>query len=86
MITNSFKHAFKSVDKAIIKIDLKDNGSNYELNYHDNGGLLNEKVFLTKRNSKGLDLIETFSMQLDGIIKVVKEEEWVGYQLSFPKA
>jgi len=71
LTTNSFKHAFKEKENAIIKITLfKLSDEKFHLIYKDNGiGLpLNYKEISTQ--SLGLELIEMLVLQLNGTIDI----------------
>ncbi len=71
LITNSFKYAFVSMEKGIIKIDLnKDSNDQVRFIYHDNGVGLAVDFRERAQNSLGLELIEMLSQQLNGTFKI----------------
>lgn len=86
MITNSLKHAFKASMGGSIKIKLEENEKSYVLIYYDNGGIFTQDLFRNKSNSKGLDLLATFALQLRGELKFSSDGNWVGYRLDFPRS
>lgn len=68
LITNSVKHAFHDIDDPQINITInKIDEKWFTLNYADNGVWKDKKA---KSNSIGLDLIETFTEQLDGTVQL----------------
>lgn len=63
LLTNSFKHAFTEIKHPEIAIEIKTSGPNQlSITYQDNG---NWKTAIRK-NSLGLELIDSFCEQLDG--------------------
>ncbi len=82
LVTNSIKHAFKTKNNAIIRIQFYQNSINQiSMVYSDNGLWLKET-----RNNKGfgLELIETLTEQLDGEYKRIINENGTtfNFQLS----
>ena len=74
LVINSIKYAFpKNFDKPAISIDLSMKGDRYHLIYKNNGVGLNPEL---KKDSFGMELIETIIEQLDGAIEVRKETNW----------
>lgn len=72
LITNSLKHAFLDVDEGRISIEIKlDEEDCFSLDYFDSGKW-KAKV---KPTSFGLELIETFTEQLDGSLIRVSDDK-----------
>lgn len=70
MLSNSFKHAFTNVIEGKIWISFKINSEKkYELIVGDNGKGLNSVEF-ENPSSLGLELIKTFTEQLNGLIEL----------------
>lgn len=66
LVSNSLEHAFKDLSKGLITIDAQQNENNTTtVHYSDNGGWKNS----TKEYSFGIELIETFTEQLEGTCK-----------------
>jgi len=70
LLSNSFKHAFNKNSKGIIRISLVKSGSDFILNYSDNGKGLQEKLNLTKAKTLGMRLIKALTKQLSGKIQI----------------
>lgn len=78
LLTNSVKHAFENVDDPKIQVKIqKLDDKKFTLNYSDNGVWKSKKV---KSNSIGLDLIETFTEQLDGTVERITENGRTEYR------
>lgn len=78
LISNSLKHGFQTVKKGVITVDIKIFDKNYFIiKYQDNGKWLNPG----SDSSFGIELINTFTEQLDG--EVSMESTIVGTSYSF---
>jgi len=76
LISNSLKHAFKSVVKGKIEITItKFDASFFLIKYSDNGVWIKDM----KGTSFGLELISTFSEQLDGTVSRNSNEKGTVY-------
>ena len=64
LITNSLKHGIKEISNGEINIEVKSNATTTEFYYSDNGAWLPPK----KEGTFGLELLETLTSQLDGIV------------------
>lgn len=72
LITNSLKHAFIGVEEGSISIEIKLSDNNYfTLDYFDSGKWKPK----SKPSSFGLELIDTFTEQLEGTLERVSDEE-----------
>lgn len=73
LITNSFKHAAKSVDHIELNIIIKvlDESNKYCLTYMDNGQWINNPSI---DESTGLSLINALAEQLDGGLEIIENE------------
>lgn len=85
LITNSFKHAFKSTDTPMIRISLERTDGMYHLRYYDNGPGLPEGVFSKDTGSLGLYLVRRLSKQLKGTA-IYKYDEGCIFTIIFPDA
>lgn len=76
LISNSLKHAFKDVDEGEIRVSIKVfDWENFTIRYSDNGNWVNK----TEESSFGLELINTFTEQLDGEISRRSNEKGTVY-------
>lgn len=67
LVTNSFKHAFANVEKAMINISLVDfEAGSYQLDIADNGS--GHKTVVSDNESFGMKLVHTLVEQLKGTI------------------
>lgn len=74
LVINTIKYAFpKNFDKSAISIDLSGDEERYCLIYKDNGVGMNPEL---KKDSFGMELIETIIEQLDGAIEITNETNW----------
>jgi len=77
LITNSLKHAFIGIDEGNISIEIKlDTADCFTLDYFDSGKW-KAKV---KPTSFGLELVETFTEQLDGTLKRISDDKGTLFQ------
>ncbi len=80
LVSNSIEHAFVSKKEGQIKIDAIQNGDgSVIIDYRDNG----EWIEPSKKTSFGLELIETFTEQLDGTVERFSDKG-THYRFSFP--
>ncbi len=77
LMTNSVKHAFKNIEKGIIKICLQKvkNDNKLQLTYFNDGNPFPENININNPNLKtyGLRLISILTSQLDGTIDLKRE-------------
>jgi len=74
LVINSIKYAFpKTFAKAAISIELRREPDGYCLMYKDNGVGINPEL---KKDSFGMELIDTIIEQLDGVIEITSEPHW----------
>lgn len=67
LVSNSLKYAFPKVDDAIIKIEIKQNGSEFNFNYSDNGIWKEPEE---DRTSFGSELIVILAEQMNGTVSM----------------
>lgn len=83
LITNSYKHAFKSKNKGNIRLKLRKEQGLITFKYIDDGDGYNS-LNKEKANSIGLNLIETFARQLRANINTVSGQgKGMEFNLSF---
>jgi two-component sensor histidine kinase len=76
LITNSLKHAFNNQEKGEIKINIEIlNDNRFSVDYYDSGEWRDSE----KSSSFGLELIDTFTEQLDGKKKRVVDDAGTHY-------
>lgn len=74
LVINSIKYAFpKKFDKPAISIELSGAENKYCLTYKDNGVGMNPEL---RKDSFGMELIETIIEQLEGKIEISKSQNW----------
>lgn len=74
LVINTIKYAFpKHFDRPAISIQLTGEPERYYLIYKDNGVGINPEL---KKDSFGMELIETIIEQLDGEIEITQEANW----------
>ena len=74
LVINTIKYAFpKHFDKSAISIELSKPSERYCLVYKDNGVGINPEL---KKDSFGMELIETIIEQLEGTIEITNETNW----------
>jgi two-component sensor histidine kinase len=83
LITNSFKYAFTNRDKGVIHISLKKDGKFFELMYTDDGIGMENNILNTKKDSFGIDLINSISEQIDGQIEQINATQKSGFKIKF---
>ncbi|MCD4817143.1 MAG: tetratricopeptide repeat protein [Candidatus Cloacimonetes bacterium] len=83
IISNSLKHALSEVEKGVIQISFQQKAGNYILTIRDNGkGFSMEELTVDKTNL-GIELIHSLVTQLEGTIKLEKNNGTV-YVIEFP--
>lgn len=84
LITNSFKHAFQeNHPNPRISINLHKEDELFVLNYKDNGIGYDATL---RKDSFGVELIETVVEQISGIVEIVQDSEWkTNIKISFVK-
>lgn len=70
LISNSLKHAFVGRKRGIIAIALKNNQDNVRLRLSDDGIGIETKIFNKEIGSLGIQLVQTLSEQIKGVISV----------------
>ena len=74
IITNSVKHAFKSIENPSIEVELTKNNEHFVLFVKDNGVGLPEDFDLLNPKSLGMEIIVALTEQIDGEIEVVSNQ------------
>lgn len=82
LMSNSYKYAFINKDQGTIEINLKKQSAHYIFEYTDNGIGFDFDTELSK-DSLGLNLIESFSEQLNGTFQYIKKEDEMQFFLKF---
>lgn len=70
LISNSLKHAFVGRKQGIIGITLKNNQDKVKLRLSDDGIGIESKIFNKEIGSLGIQLVQTLSEQIKGVISV----------------
>ncbi|MBC7695818.1 MAG: sensor histidine kinase [Burkholderiales bacterium] len=83
LITNSYKYAFLEKEKGNIWLNFNRLNDNYILEYKDDGPGF-EYNDETKKNSLGLNLIESFCIQLNGKFEYKYIGDYLTFELNFP--
>jgi two-component sensor histidine kinase len=84
LLTNSFKHAFPNNEKGVIKVTLKETGTDCVLGISDNGvGLPDD--FNSGKKSMGMDLIHILAEQLDAKLNI-ESKNGSSFVLEIPKS
>lgn len=74
LISNSYKHAFEPGENGLIEVIITQNNDTAEFIIKDNGQGIPEKVLNDEnRSSLGLTIVNTLIRQVDGTIKIKKE-------------
>ena len=77
LLSNSFKHAFKSTEVGEIKIKVNKSVNNkFDITYFDNGNWISPNE---NKKSFGLELIEIMTSQLEGEFKKTNNDEGTTY-------
>ncbi|MBA3664042.1 MAG: sensor histidine kinase [Bacteroidetes bacterium] len=82
LISNSYKHAFHEKERGQISIGLMKENNAYTFQYSDDGPGF-EYSESTERNSLGLNLIEIFSQQLNGVFNFQQNKPGMEFTLRF---
>lgn len=83
LLTNSIKYAFQDHQEPTISFELTQNGSNYQINYSDNGVGMTQKEE-ESRKTLGMRLIDIFSRQLNGEYSIYSDNGF-HFDLKFKK-
>lgn len=83
LITNSFKYAFIGKTKGNIWLNISSKLGNYVLEYKDDGPGFEYNADSTNK-SLGLNLIESFSIQLNGTFEYKHIKEYLVFEFTFP--
>jgi two-component sensor histidine kinase len=76
LISNSLKHAFENNEEGNIQLSIKMiNQDSFIIKYQDNGQWIKK----TKESTFGLELINTFTEQLDGKLNRYSDENGTTY-------
>lgn len=81
LITNSYKHAFKTTKNGEIKVSLYEESGQITLIISDNGKGFHKSDI--PKNSIGLDILEGLVDQIGGTCNFVSNEQGTTYQISF---
>lgn len=84
LITNSIKHAFNSVSKGIIYVDIKEDDNNVHCTFSDSGISLSEDFDIDSAQKLGLSLVQLLTRQLQGSLSY-DIEDGLTYRISFEK-
>lgn len=83
LITNSYKHAFKTKKDGEITISLVENNEKIILTIEDNGIGFDKNVI--PKNSMGMDILNGLIAQIDGTYDLTSTEQGTRYKISFSK-
>ena len=83
LLTNSFKHAFNSMNEGRIVIKFTENEDYLFLSVSDNGIGIDEKLMELKKSSLGITLIESLVVQLNAELKI-KSDNGATFELTIP--
>ena len=83
LLTNSFKHAFNSMNEGRIVIKFTENEDYLFLSVSDNGIGIDEKLMESKKSSLGITLIESLVVQLNAELKI-KSDNGATFELTIP--
>jgi two-component sensor histidine kinase len=83
LITNSYKHAFNDKETGNIWLSLNEEGNHYTLKYEDDGPGF-ETIKKTHTKTLGLNLIESFCMQLNGNFSYKTSNNRIVFEFEFP--
>ena len=82
LVSNAFKHSFKS-GEGVLSVSLRrEDAESYSLTIADDGPGLPEGFDLSKTESLGMRLVETFTRQLKGKL-TINRENGLGFRLDF---
>lgn len=82
LISNSCKYAFINKELGIIELNFKKQSTNFVFDYTDDGMGFDYGTEI-KKGSLGLNLIESFSEQLNGTFEYIKKENGMLFVLKF---
>ena len=85
LVTNSYKHAFQDQDKGKIWVTLKQNTDHIDLIVKDDGVGLPEDFSIEEKNSIGMNLIQTLTDQLNGVLEI-SSRNGTCFEVSFEKS
>jgi two-component sensor histidine kinase len=86
LVTNSLKHAFRDRPGGVIRLILREAGSQFlELVVEDDGVGMPAELDPRNTLSLGLDLVFTFAEQLDARVEV-RRDRGTRFQFTFPTA
>jgi PAS domain S-box-containing protein len=85
LVTNSYKHAFQEQDKGKIWVTLKQNTDHIDLIVKDDGVGLPEDFSIEEKNSIGMNLIQTLTDQLNGVLEI-SSRNGTCFEVSFEKS
>ena len=83
IVSNAYKYAFPDQEKGTILIEFKKSNGKMTLFIHDNGIGFPIEYDLEKSESLGMQLIQALTSQLDGELKVSRENGTT-FEVSFP--
>ncbi len=82
LMSNSYKYAFKNKDEGLIEVHFKKEATNYIFEFIDDGAGFDYNIEL-KKDTLGLNLIGSFSEQLNGKFEFVRKDNRMYFQLKF---
>lgn len=83
LISNAFKHAFTDLDKASLNVSINSKDDHLEVCVRDNGKGFNFRE-IDKRNSLGMNLIDSLSDQLSADLTYKSDENGTAITLDVP--
>lgn len=83
LITNSYKHAFNDKATGNIWLSLNEEDNHYTLKYEDDGPGF-ETIKDTHKKTLGINLIESFCMQLNGNFSYKTSNNRIVFEFEFP--
>jgi two-component sensor histidine kinase len=83
LVSNAFEHAFKGKREGDILVEFKKEGPNINFSVADNGCGLPEDIHDKKNDSLGITLVETLTMQLQGVLDIESDNGGTVFTISF---
>ncbi|MEX2605275.1 MAG: histidine kinase dimerization/phosphoacceptor domain -containing protein [Gracilimonas sp.] len=83
LINNAFKHAYKGLDKGILKISLHEAEEGMDLVVESNGNKMDKDYDTSNSNSLGMTLIEVLIKRIKGKLTFEQNDEWTKIKINF---
>ena len=74
ILSNCFKHAFKSIDQPRLQMALQKTGENIDLRIADNGAGIPAEMNSGKAGSFGMKMVNSLTEQICGSLKIFNSE------------